>query len=47
MVIGGGLTSAQITDMAVRHDVTKVWHVMRGSCKGEIIIMYLEVMLVC
>ncbi|KAF1344636.1 hypothetical protein BDV97DRAFT_58611 [Delphinella strobiligena] len=33
MVIGGGLTSAQVTDMAIRHAVTKVWHIMRGACK--------------
>ncbi|KAF2086397.1 FAD binding domain-containing protein [Saccharata proteae CBS 121410] len=33
MVIGGGLTSAQISDMAVRKGVTRVWHLMRGSCK--------------
>ncbi|KAF2141849.1 uncharacterized protein K452DRAFT_298510 [Aplosporella prunicola CBS 121167] len=33
MVIGGGLTSAQLSDMAVRKGVTKVWHLMRGPCK--------------
>ncbi|SPO00305.1 related to FAD binding domain protein [Cephalotrichum gorgonifer] len=33
MVVGGGLTSAQLTDLAVRRGVTKVWHLMRGPCK--------------
>lgn len=35
LVIGGGLTSAQVADMAIRHGVTKVWHIMRGSLKGK------------
>ncbi|KAL3425939.1 FAD binding domain-containing protein [Phlyctema vagabunda] len=34
VVVGGGLTSAQIVDMAVRAGVTKVWHLMRGPLKG-------------
>jgi len=34
LVIGGGLTSAQVADMAVRRGVTKVWHLMRGPLKG-------------
>ncbi|KAF9638645.1 FAD binding domain-containing protein [Lasiodiplodia theobromae] len=33
LVVGGGLTSAQISDMAVRKGITKVWHLMRGPCK--------------
>ncbi|KAL1638317.1 hypothetical protein SLS56_000125 [Neofusicoccum ribis] len=33
LVVGGGLTSAQISDMAIRKGITKVWHLMRGSCK--------------
>ncbi|KAF2803509.1 FAD binding domain-containing protein [Mytilinidion resinicola] len=33
MVIGGGVTSAQLVDLAVRRGVTKVWHVMRGPLK--------------
>lgn len=35
VVIGGGLTSAQVADMAVRHGVSKVWHIMRGPLKGD------------
>jgi len=34
LVVGGGLTSAQLSDMAIRHGVTKVWHIMRGPMKG-------------
>lgn len=33
LVVGGGLTSAQLSDLAVRRGVTKVWHVMRGPCR--------------
>lgn len=32
LVVGGGLTSAQLTDLAIRRGVTKVWHLMRGPC---------------
>lgn len=35
LVIGGGLTSAQIADCLVRKGVSKVHLVMRGSWKGE------------
>ena len=35
LVVGGGLTSAQIVDLLVRCGVTKVWHLMRGPLKGE------------
>lgn len=34
VVIGGGLSSAQIVDMAVRKGVTKVWFIMRSEMKG-------------
>lgn len=34
IIVGGGLTSAQIADIAVRRGVTKVWHIMRGPIKG-------------
>lgn len=30
LVVGGGLTSAQLSDLAIRRGVTKVWHIMRG-----------------
>ncbi|KAL9116063.1 MAG: hypothetical protein Q9227_000431 [Pyrenula ochraceoflavens] len=33
LVVGGGLTSAQVTDLAIRKGVTKVWHVMRSHMK--------------
>ncbi|KAF2973437.1 hypothetical protein GQX73_g104 [Xylaria multiplex] len=33
LVVGGGLTSAQIADLAVRRGVTKVWLIMRGPLK--------------
>lgn len=33
VVVGGGLTSAQITDTAIMAGVTKVWHLMRGPMK--------------
>lgn len=35
VVVGGGLSSAQIVDMAVRKGVTKVWLIMRSEMKGE------------
>lgn len=34
VVVGGGLSSAQIVDMAVRKGVTKVWFLMRSEFKG-------------
>jgi cation diffusion facilitator CzcD-associated flavoprotein CzcO len=34
VVVGGGLSSAQIVDMAVRKGVTKVWFIMRSGMKG-------------
>lgn len=36
LVIGGGLTSAQIGDLVIRQGVSKVWHLTRGSLKGEL-----------
>ncbi|KAJ6081918.1 hypothetical protein N7499_006792 [Penicillium canescens] len=33
VVVGGGLSSAQIVDMAVRKGVTKVWFIMRSGMK--------------
>ncbi|KAI8628180.1 hypothetical protein F5Y19DRAFT_144452 [Xylariaceae sp. FL1651] len=33
LVVGGGLTSAQISDLAIRQGVTKVWLIMRGPLK--------------
>jgi lysine/ornithine N-monooxygenase len=35
VVVGGGLTSAQIVDRAIRQGVSKVYHIMRGPMKGE------------
>lgn len=34
VVVGGGLSSAQVVDMAVRKGVTKVWFLMRSDLKG-------------
>ncbi|KAL2758166.1 hypothetical protein ACRALDRAFT_1074873 [Sodiomyces alcalophilus JCM 7366] len=36
LVVGGGLTSAQLSDLAIRRGVTKVWHMMRGACKVKL-----------
>ncbi|KAL1974061.1 hypothetical protein VTN31DRAFT_5621 [Thermomyces dupontii] len=33
VVIGGGLSSAQIVDLVVRKGVTKVWYIMRSDLK--------------
>lgn len=33
LVIGGGLTSAQLSDLAIRRGVTKVWHILRGQVR--------------
>lgn len=33
LVVGGGLTSAQIADLAARRGVSKVWLIMRGPLK--------------
>lgn len=35
LVIGGGLTSAQMTDQAIRRGATKVFHLMRGPLKSN------------
>lgn len=34
LVVGGGLTSAQVSDLATHRGVCKVWHIMRGPMKG-------------
>jgi hypothetical protein len=34
LVVGGGLTSAQVGDLVLKQGVTKVWHLMRGTLKG-------------
>lgn len=34
LVIGGGLTSAQIGDLVLKQGVSKVWHLTRGTLKG-------------
>lgn len=31
IVVGGGLTSAQLSDLAIRRGVMRVWHLMRGT----------------
>lgn len=33
IVIGGGLTAAQVVDLAIRRNVNKVWHIMRSHLK--------------
>ncbi|GAP82714.2 putative FAD binding domain-containing protein [Rosellinia necatrix] len=33
LVVGGGLTSAQIADLAIRRGIKKVWLIMRGPLK--------------
>lgn len=33
LVVGGGLTSGQLSDLAIRKGVTKVWHIMRGPLR--------------
>lgn len=35
VVVGGGLSSAQIVDMAIRKGVSKVWLLMRSDFKGK------------
>lgn len=42
VVVGGGLTSAQLTDLAIRRGVTKVWHIMRGPCRVKLFDLGLE-----
>ena len=36
VVVGGGLSSAQLVDLAVRKGVTKVWLLMRSDFKGKL-----------
>lgn len=35
VVVGGGLTSAQTADLAIRKGVSRVWQLMRGEFKGQ------------
>lgn len=35
VVVGGGLTSAQISDVVIRKGVTKVWLLMRSNLKSK------------
>ncbi|OBT49459.1 hypothetical protein VE00_00341 [Pseudogymnoascus sp. WSF 3629] len=35
IVVGGGLTSAQIVDLCIKKGVSKVWHIMRDSFKTK------------
>ena len=37
LVVGGGLTSAQISDCLIRKGVDRVHHVMRGPWKGRLL----------
>ena len=45
VVVGGGLSSAQIVDMAVRKGVTKVWFLMRSGLKSSY--MQIDQMIPC
>ena len=38
LVIGGGLTSAQVGDLVLKQGVTKVWHLTRGPLKGMLLV---------
>jgi hypothetical protein len=42
VVIGGGLTSAQVSDLAIHKGVTKVWHIMRGPLRVKLFDLDLE-----
>ncbi|QUC21257.1 uncharacterized protein UV8b_05500 [Ustilaginoidea virens] len=33
LIVGGGLTSAQLADLAIRRGVGQVFHIMRGPCR--------------
>lgn len=35
VVVGGGLSSAHIIDMAIKAGVSRVWHFTRGDFKGK------------
>lgn len=35
LVVGGGLTSAQLSDLAIRRGVTRVWHIMRSPIRKK------------
>ena len=36
LIVGGGLTSAQLADAVLRRGVNNVWLLMRGPWKGEV-----------
>ncbi|KAK3295550.1 uncharacterized protein B0H64DRAFT_474488 [Chaetomium fimeti] len=36
LIVGGGLTSAQLADLAVRHGVTTVWHTTRAPLRSKL-----------
>lgn len=36
VIVGGGLSSAHVIDMAIKSGVSKVWHFTRGDLKGKI-----------
>lgn len=40
VVVGGGLSSAQIADMAIRKGVTKVWFILRSDFKGRLLSLF-------
>lgn len=42
LVVGGGLTSAQLADLAIKRGVTRVWLIMRGPMKLKYFDMDLE-----
>lgn len=35
LIVGGGLTSAQLSDLAIRKGVSRVWHIMRGPLRSK------------
>lgn len=44
VVVGGGLSSAQIADMAIRKGITRVWLLMRSEFKGEFVFSGIDMM---
>ncbi|KAL2127850.1 hypothetical protein VTI74DRAFT_10089 [Chaetomium olivicolor] len=36
LIVGGGLTSAQLADLAIRKGVSTVWHMMRGPLRVKL-----------
>lgn len=41
LVVGGGLTSAQIGDLVIKQGVARVWHLMRGGLNGMLCLLFL------